>query len=763
MSLTRSSASAAVAAIAAILLWPAMTQAQVLGGTVKGDGHLIVGATVRLLELDRIQRTGAGGQFSFADVTAGTYTLFVSATGYASERRTVSSTTAGSHVEFLLKASAFPLKEVVVSASPTARTADDQVQSTASKSLLDFQNSGGTSFAEKIADLPGVSARSNGTAPSRPILRGLGDNEVLVLENGLRMGDIATYDPAHATPLMAMAISQVDVVRGPATILYGPSTIGGVVNVMTDMVPTVASRPVSGSVSLEANSVNDGYTGYFNNVFSGANQALRVSGGLLRAHETRIPSGSYVDPGSGEAFGLNRMPQTFDQSNEAGIGYSVQGGFGLIGLGAKYYDMNYGIPGVPPNDNWLEVPPTTSRISQQRKTVELRGVFNVDGSFLRQVRLDANYNDYSHSEYPTAQDSSGVSDPQANHFHKRAFNAALRLQHQTLGKWQGTLGLWANVEDLTIDGDQPLGPNSLTTGLAAFAFEEYLASPATRLQAGLRFDYNKIQTNPFAGSADPVFQTLDVSRLHNAITASLGAVGQFTPQVTGSLSVGRSFRAPTVQELFANGLDAASGTYSIGTASLGPEEGFGIDASLKGSFARASFEVSPYVNLINHYVYGFLRGDTLEDFPVRQFAATNARLMGFEASATVVPAANFSIRAGVDYVNAEDTRLNVPLPFIPPLRGVLRGTYQDQTWMGLVELRGAASQDRLGEGDTPTAGYAVLNVGAGVRFVQAGKLHNISLRVDNVFNTVYRDNLSVIKDFLPQPARGIRLNFQMLY
>ena len=238
---------------------------------------------------------------------------------------------------------------------------------------------------------------------------------------------------------------------------------------------------------------------------------------------------------------------------------------------------------------------------------------------------------------------------------------------------------------------------------------------------------------------------------------------QFSPEVTGSLNLARSFRAPTVQELFANGLDAASGTYSVGTASLGPETGFGVDASLKGEFSNVSFEVSPYLNYINSYIYGFLRGDTIQDFPVRQFAATNARLMGFEASLTVQPWEYVAIRASSDYVNAEDTENNVPLPFTPPLRSLLRGTYQDSKWMGMVEMRMASSQTRLGEGDTPTSGYTVMNLGFGVRFTQQGVVHNISLHCDNVFNTVYRDNLSVVKDFIPQPARGFRLNYELIY
>lgn len=738
-------------------------RAQAITGTVRSAGHPVVGAKVQLLELDRAERTEADGSFRFASVPRGTYRLFVSAIGYAAKTDTVQVEGDRATATFDLVPSAVPLKEVVVSASPVARPADEQYQPTESKSRLAFDNSTGSSFAEKISDLPGVTVRWNGSAPSRPILRGLGDNEVLMLENGLRTGDIATFDPAHATPIDALSIEEIDVVRGPAAIIYGPNTIGGLVNVITNLVPSASDHAWSGTVALEGSTVSDELSGYANNVFTSGGSAFGVSAGGVHTAGIRIPNGTYTDPGTGARFALDRIPQSFDHSGEGGVGYSYQGDFGMIGFGANHYEMNYGIPGVPPNPDFETVPPTTSRITQDRNTLEIRGLLNDGGAWFQRVNLSAGYNDYTHSEFPTAEDSSGVSDPQANHFHKREFNGLLQFLQRPLGRLTGTLGVWADVEDLTIEGDQPLGPNSTTTGVAAFAYEEWQASASTRLQGAVRFDYNRIQTRPFPQSSDSVFQTIDASRLSNAMTASLGAVQRLGSHVTGSMSIARSFRAPTVQELFANGLDAASGTYSIGTARLEPERGSGVDASLKGSFAHVTVEASPYLNFIDNYIFGFLRGDTIQGFPVRQFSATRARLAGFEASVVVMPIPTLALRASSDYVNAEDTRLNQPLPFIPPLRGLLRATYQNETYMGMLEWRVAARQDRLGVGDTPTAGYGVMNVGAGIRFVHQGLVSDISLHCDNVFNVVYRDNLSVIKDFVPQPGRGFRLNYQLLY
>ncbi len=747
----------------AVALHTAPTPAQTVTGTVRSGGRPVVGAAVRLLELDRVETSGAQGGFAFSNVPPGTYRIFVGATGYTSATDTVLVTGPTATVSFDLQESAVPLEEIVVSASPTARPADEQYQAAESRSRVEFDNAAGTSFAEKLSDLPGVSVRGNGSAPSRPILRGLGDNEVLILENGLRMGDVATYDPAHATPIDALGVAQVDVVRGPATVLYGPNTIGGLVNVITNSVPTLGDHPLSGTAALEGNSASGEYAGYVNTVLSARHSAFRLSAGGLRAGDIRIPSGTYVDPGTGAPFTLDRIPQSFAHSGELGLGYSYTGAFGAIGIGGNHFEMNYGIPGVPPNPEWLTTPQTTSRISQRRSTVELRSLVD-GGAWLRRVKLDASYNDYDHSEFPTVQDSTGVSAPQANHFHKRELNAVLRAEHR-LGRLEGTVGVWTDIQDLTIEGDQPLGPNSVTTGVAAFAYEEYLAAPGTRLQAGLRFDYNRIRTHPYPQSPDSGFRTLDESRLSNAFTASLGAIHQLAPGFSGSVSLARSFRAPTVQELFANGLDAASGTYSIGTASLGPETGLGVDASLKGELAdgAVTFEVSPYLNLVSHYLYAFLRGDTIQGFPVRQFAATDARLAGFEASVSVVPVPRVVLRASSDYVNAQDTRRNVPLPFIPPLRGLLRATYRDTKYTGMIEWRLAASQTRLGDGDTPTAGYGVMNAGLGVRLVHQGLVSEIGLHCDNVFDRVYRDNLSVIKDFVPQPGRGFRLEYDLLF
>jgi len=732
-----------------------------IGGTVTSAGIAVVGATVRLLEIDRATYTDASGRFVFPDVPAGEYTVFVRCIGYSTASKVVHVAQNSPDVLLSLKQSPVQADEVVVSASPYASTENELYQSAQSKPMIELHQSPGSSFAEMISDLPGVAVRYNGSAPARPMIRGLSDNEVLVLENGMRTEDVSTYDPAHSVPIEPMSIDRVDVVRGPASIMYGPNAIGGLINVITNTIPTASTSPFSGNLAISGNTVSDGYDGYFGGVYSNGGNALGVSFGGVHSQNIRIPQSDYSD--GVQTFDLDRMPQTFDHTEEAGAGYSYEGDFGMVGVGYKHYQMRYGIPGTPPNPDWIDDPPTTSLIYQNVNSVEMRSLLAINGDVLSQARVSAEYVDYNHSEFPTQQDSTGISNPQANHFNNRGVNVMLQLQHQRVGSFQGTIGAWSDFENLTIGGDQPLGPASYTTDLAGFIYEEYVLSDQTRFQGAVRFDYNRIHAVPDAASTDPVFNIIDVTRTHDAVTASLGAIQDLSSDISMSVSIERSFRPPTVQELFANGADAASNTYSIGDANLIPEAATGIDASIRGRFSGMWFEVSPYVNFINNYIYGFLRGDTLEDLPVRQFSATDARLMGFEASVTVVPIQNIAVLVSSDFVNSEDTRNNMPLPFTPPLRGLLSVTYQDAVYSAMVQWRLAASQNRLGVGDTYTAGYGIVNIGFGVRLTQDRLVHDISVHCDNLFDQVYRDNLSVIKDFVPQPARGFRLNYDLVF
>jgi len=272
------------------------------------------------------------------------------------------------------------------------------------------------------------------------------------------------------------------------------------------------------------------------------------------------------------------------------------------------------------------------------------------------------------------------------------------------------------------------------------------------MQLGLRYDISNIQTSPNA-----TFPKSNASRSSNAFSGSIGGLWNIDEHWTSSVTLSRSFRPPTVAELYARGVDAPTNTFDFGDSALVPETGLGLEYSLKGSFSSVSFELTPYINFIDNYIYGYLTGgiDTASGLFDRQLTATNARLIGFEASVDAALTQHIGLLATADYVQSQDTQADQPLPFTPPMKGMIRLSYIGDV-SGLIEMRAAADQTRLGVGDTPTGGYAVYNAGISYRISRSSPAQTIGLYADNIFNRQYRDALSVIKDFVPMAGFGVR-------
>ncbi len=716
-------------------------------GTVTSDGAPLVGAEVKLLELNRTTHTDQNGAFEFRSVPEGSYQVFVRMLGYESMTKDLSVQQDVVRLDLPLEENPITGEEVVISAYPYGRTADQLYQSAESRVMEELQSKPGSSFAEKLADVPGVGVRYNGSAPARPVIRGLSDERVLMLENGLRTGDLSTFDPAHAVPVEPNTISQIDVVRGPSSILYGPNTIGGLVNVLTNIVPSSVNEGLSGTALLSGNSVSDEYAGSVHATYGTGNNALSFSFGGNHAQDLRVPTNTFLDQGSGQAFIFDRMPASYHRTTSISAGYLFDNSEQSFGVGYKNFSTTYGVPGIPPD---------VSKLIIDKNMVELHTALHFNDSFAKGLQLSGNYSDFSQNERPSEADSLGVvQEVQGNQFKKKGVNAMLQFLHHPIGGVEGTFGLWFLREDLSGVGDEILSPDAVSTGFAMDVLEEYPLSPQVRAQVGLRYDFFNIQTSPNA-----VFTVSDEHRMTNSFSASGGLLWKADEHWTTSLTLSRSFRPPTVLELFSNGVDAPTSTFDIGEPTLDPETGAGIDLGIKGSFASLSFEVSPYVNFINDYIYGYLTGavDSASGLDVRKFAATDARLVGFEASADIALTKHVGLLISGDYVEAEDTKANQPLPFTPPFKGLVRLSYVGPLSAD-VEMRAAADQTRLGIGDTPTPGFAVFNAGCSLRLIESSTTHTISIRVDNIFDRLYRDHLSVIKDFMPMPGRGARLSY----
>ena len=495
-------------------------------------------------------------------------------------------------LDIALRESPMRLEDVVVSAAPDAGSPREQYQSTATKSRADFLTSPGTSFAEKISDLPGVAVRGNGSAPDRPILRGLGDNEVLVLENGLRMGDLATFDPAHATPIDALSIAQVDVVRGPATILYGPSTIGGIVNVITDIVPEVSDRRVSGTAAWQREFREPTRRPATSTTCSATSiRRSRLSAGGVHGSDIRIPSSNVRrSRAAGAEFDLDRDAADVRSQLGSRRRLRVPGrSFGTIGIGGKHFadELRHSRRSAEPGFRDDSAHHVAHRAAAQHGRAAAACSTSGAGCSISVRRERPRTTTTRNPSSRPRRIETGVSDPQANHFRKRRLNAVVQLLQQPWGRLHGTLGLWTQHREPQHRGRSAARPELDDDGVGRHTrTRSSRVTPNTRLQAGLRYDYNKIQTHPYrrvdglgvpdAERVAAVQRGHGVARRGPAVRRAPHRIVQRRALVPRADRAGAVRQRPRCRErhvLRRHG-DAR------------PETGYGVDASLRGTYSQ---------------------------------------------------------------------------------------------------------------------------------------------------------------------------------
>ncbi|HLX12242.1 MAG TPA: TonB-dependent receptor plug domain-containing protein, partial [Bacteroidota bacterium] len=399
-------------------------------GTVTSESQPLAGAVVRTLELNLVTLSDKNGAYEFKNIPPGNYTVFVRMIGYETGKKEIQVAGKSVRVDFSLAVNPIKGEEVVVSATPYAKAADDLFQSAESRTGDEMLSNPGSSFAERLSDIPGVDVRWNGSSAARPIIRGLSDERVLMLENGLRTGDLSTFDPAHAVPIEPNSIDQVDVIRGPSSIIYGPNTLGGLVNVMTDLVPASVQDGFTGRGLLGGNSVSSEYFGAARvNYGTGDNEfSLGFSGN--HGLNLRVPTTTYTDPISGKLDTTDEAPATYHKTANLNAGYLYDNHDEWFGVGFKDFATTYGIPGPLPYVSKLEIDKTLG---------ELHTGIRLNNSFAKELRLSANYSDFSQDELPA--DSTG-NETQGNMFDKKTFNAMLQLLHKPVSGFEGMIGLW---------------------------------------------------------------------------------------------------------------------------------------------------------------------------------------------------------------------------------------------------------------------------------------------------------------------------------
>lgn len=719
-------------------------------------GEPLPATSVRLLELNRQDVTHDDGGFHLEDVPAGSYTLVVERLGYGTETLPLEVPVQGPRVEVRMTSSAIDLPGLMVTATLGARSREDAHRLSQVLGGRDLQRQLDVTLAETLEGEAGLASASMGPAPARPVIRGLSGDRILVLEDGERVGDVSSGSADHAVAVESSSAERIEVVRGPAALFYGSNALGGVVNVVREEIPSALADHPTGSALLQGQSVNTG-------------------GAVSATYRQAVGSLGLRAEGSGRWTDDVRTPaQVLENSGirtySGGVGGAWIAGFGHAGVSARAYRSRYGIPPDPVAGHPDGVDVEVERDAYRGEAV----VANFNG--LGELTGTASYTRYDHREI---EDGGQL----GTAYGQNTGTAELVLQHDALGPFtSGGYGVRGQVQDYISDTGRDEVASRELSG-AIYGLEE-LDLGAWSLQAGARFDIHSVSPD---GAADvrgiPVRE-----RTFQNVSGSVAALWEFARGWQFGTAVSRAFRAPSSDELFSQGPHLAAYTFQVGNPDLEAETGLGVDAFVRVERPGISAEGGVFWNDISDYSFPVNTGERRGELFVYRYVNTDARFWGAEASLRWVVSGNLVADGDLSYVRATNRALDQPLPMIPPLNGRLTLAYDLERWFIEAGIRGAAEQDRVPERPVlppdvpgycdrsadldcqpvpgeflPTDGYMIVNAGGGYRWFPGHQVHSVTLRVENLTDSLYRNHLSQIKELTPEPGFGATVTYRVSF
>ena len=711
-------------------------------------GHVIDSATGEhipfinvLVEGTRIGTiTDGSGHYMLTNLPEGRHTLIVQGMGYETARKEFTAEEGRTiEVDMEVAPTHIDLSEIVITSSPTASGFSYQPNQAYIGEAL--QRRSEASFGEMLRSEPGVNMRSFGSMPSRPVIRGLDGDRILVLENGERMGDISETSADHSISLDPLATSRVEVVRGPATLLYGSSALGGVINLMTTDIPDDVEPGSSGVFSLQGASVNNMGGGFGRYTYGSDTWATTARLSYRQAGDIRTPEG--------------KLPNTSLENIDGAIGFGFDRPNAAGGVSLSMNNQTFEIP------ESIDDPDETVEIRMQRQSFQGRLNHQRDAFFDKtQVRFNASRMFQQEVEIEL-EDGIWEEDVELE-YEKYTFSSTITAQHKPRGIFdRGAVGLSLYGHNLDVGGDEAYTPGEGRLTMGIFTFQEIPLTNKLRFQAGLRLDFQ--HTTSLTNELFP-----DIDEQRNALNYS-GSLG-LNLRPYESVEIGgqfaRSHRNPIIEELYALGPHIGAGVFEIGDPDLKDEIGHGGDLFVRYKTERLELEVAGFINHFQNFIIFQPTGDVDEasGYPIFRYEGDEARLMGGEVSLGLKPFEALSLNFAIDYVHGKRIGdSDEYLPFIPPFRFMTEAEYDfGDAWIG-GRLQRSASQERVAPEEDITGGHTLIGLQAGYRLTTAGR-HVVILRVDNLLDTRYRDHLSRIEDRnYPMPGRNFNLAYRWYF
>ncbi|CAN5846142.1 TonB-dependent receptor [soil metagenome] len=672
-------------------------------------------------------------------------------------------------------------REVIVTA-PFRQSETDVLSGTSVLNGEELTRDLKPTIGETLAKQPGVSATSFGPSASRPVLRGFQGERVRVLTDGIGSIDVSNTSVDHAVIIDPLLAERIEVLRGPSALLFGSSAVGGVVNVIDTRIPRAI--PAKGyrldGIATYGSAANERSGGLAGDVAVGEHLVLHADGSWSKSDDLRIggyaltaarrrealatsllpapapvPGEDPIDYAANAAI-RGKLPNTAAETWTAGVGASIITDTGNLGVSYSHYDSLYGVPvryaTLP--DQGQEAP----RLDIVQNRVDLRGEVQTGGGFLDRIRIRAGHATYRHFELEP-DGAVGTA------FYNNGTEARLELVQAKRGGWQGASGVQYFNRVFDVVGDEAFLPKNETNQTGLFTLQQ-LDLGKFKAEAGLRYEFTDVAARTPLGDE----RFFAGQRHFGALSGSLGASYGLSDAVRIGLNLSHTERAPSAEELFANGAHAGTQAYELGNPDFRLEKSWGLEGTLHAHGEGYSFDASAYYNRFSNYISENQVAQSVceaaaapsgrdVEFPCFQMTQADATYYGVEAEASILRARiggyKINVDALGDYVHASIVDAG-PIPRIPPMR-VLGGVEaQGDRLNGRIEVEHVFDQDRIAAFETPTDGYTMVNASVALKPFGAENKTTLTITANNIFDVDARRSASFLKDFAPLAGRDIR-------
>lgn len=593
----------------------------------------------------------------------------------------------------------------------------------------------------------GIQSSSFGPNASRPIIRGLEGDRIRVLQNGLGTLDASSQSVDHAIPIDTMTIDRVEVVRGPMALLYGSSAVGGVVNIVNNRIHREFSEGAISQVDARGESVNNGLGGAARLDYGVNNWMLHFDGSYQHQGEQEIPGNALSKrfrSRSGEEGQRDRLRNSENLQTSLAAGASKITKSGHVGFSYYRFDNEYG-----------SVADQDVDIKMVQNRVEFSTEHRTEGSFLKNIRLRSAQSFYKHEEFELSEIGTTF---------KNNGNET-RLEFLTArGAWNGVSGIQTQFSSFKAVGDEAFLPTSRSMMASIFSLQEYHFNQANTLQFGGRVESTKVEkdsTDTFGASDEKGFTGLN---------GSLGYLKKFSKALSFSASLSYTERAPTFQELYADGAHIATGQYELGDSTLKKEKSHALEFTVKKDKPDSKLTVSAFAQKFQDYVILAPNADVDVDsgFPVLAYSQDRALLYGFEIDS--LEEITHSFLGGswwfitrADLVIGKNESTDDYLPRMPAPRVTLGLEYQRDRWEADFEVQRYFEQTHTNPNELATDAFYLVNAGVMYEIPKDSRNYRLYLRGRNLLDQDARLHTSFLKERAPMPGRNVIAGVQALF